>query len=229
VGDYDVMWFVLGMAILFAVLALTYRYLAKQGSYKVAPIGVHEMEELDRLRAEAPDLGTGKPRGRVLFRNEFMQDRLVITEEGIQADFGTPQLHDYGRFRMVQGEHVVVYLEKRFYPFDGISGIYPIEVAVSLYDDPVVMPGFQVETTDYRTAVVLFRYSGERFVSKVLKALGPSAGTLVRGGELMRGSDAVVGGVDGEGTTIFRGDIYRHKYLRDHYRLMDLNEMLGNR
>jgi len=229
VADYDIVWFVLAMAILFAFLAVTFRYLAKQDSYKVANIGVNEMEDLDRLRAEAPDLGTGKPRGRVLFRNGFMQDKLVITEEGIQADFGTPQLHDFGRFRMVRGEQVVVALERRFYPFEGISGIYPIEGTDLTYGETTAMPGLQVETTDYRTAVVLFRYSGERFLRDAVNALGPRARTLVHFDKAVGGSHNVVGGTDGEGTTVFRGDIHRHKYLRDNYRLMDINELFGNR
>jgi hypothetical protein len=218
---------ILFVVVVLAVSALALRYADRQSRHMVAPISVIEVEDLDRLRGEQPQRDVDVPRGKVRFRNGFLQDTLVITENGILADFGTPKLHNFGRFRMVKGEQVVVYVEKMFYPFEEISGIYPIKVAVSLYDDSKIFPGFQIETVDYRTAVVLFRYSEDKFSRDAIKALGPSARTLVNLDEVVAGSDKVVGGTDGEGTTIFRGRLHRHKYLRDNYRMEDLSR-LGN-
>jgi hypothetical protein len=218
---------ILFVVVVIAVCVVVLRYTDRQSRHKVAPISVLEVEDLNRLRGEQPIRDIDVPRGKVRFRNGFMQDRLVITENGIEADFGTPKLHKFGRFRMVQGEQVVVYVEKRFYPFEEISGIYPIKVAVAIYDVTKILPGFQIETVDYRTSVVIFRYSGDKFSRNAIKALGPWAKTLVYLDEVVAGSDRVVGGTDGEGTAVFRGSLHRHKYLRDNYRMEDLSR-LGN-
>ena len=158
-----------------------------------------------------------KPEGDKLLKLKSGWGEGKVYPNGVKAMFGTFVKVTDNSGRIARGTHVVYEKRKLFVPWERLTGVYPIDVAMTgLYGsskkEPVKFFGVQLETDDLQTAVLVFPPEMQESVSTLKGAADAHWGRLYRN-ETIVGARHVKGSSEVTWYAI-SGDLYKPEWLR---------------
>ena len=187
---------------------------------EILPMSFVELEMYNQereRRLEQLGESDSKPEGKVVYRSKDGWGPGKVYYNGVEAEFGTPVKITDKSGKRPRGTHVVFQKKKRFYPWERISGVFPLDMGtLGMYDRTGSRPrkhmGVQIETDDLATCALVFSMDMASDIGALKGAAGRQWARIFKNEPI----EALVqaGGSREVPYFTIKGDLYKPAWLR---------------